>query len=88
MTGQPHTRFKEDPPYASPEAAARKLLGIVQAEVAESGLPYGYTGTWNWSFTRAGGTITEYAEGRKYGIAQGWFSIDDSGTRVTPQCGS
>jgi hypothetical protein len=57
----------------------------VQAEVAASGLPYGYTGTWNWSFTRAGGTIAEYSRGQEHGIAQGWFSIDDSGTRVTPK---
>lgn len=84
MLGQPQSRFKDDRPFASPEAAARKLLEIVQAEVAGSGLPYGYTGTWNSSFTRAGGSISEYAEGRDYGIPQGWFSIDDSGTRVTP----
>lgn len=85
MTGQPLNRFKEDRPLASPEAAARKLLEIVQAEVAESGLPHGYTGTWNSSFTRSGGSIAEYAAGRDYGVAQGWFSIDDSGTRVTPK---
>lgn len=38
--------------------------------------PHAYTGTWNLSFTRAGGSIAEYAEGRDFGIAKGWFSID------------
>lgn len=84
MHGKPQSRLKEDRPYASPEAAARKLLEIAQAEISASGLPYGYTGTWNSSFTRAGGSIAEYAEGRDYGITQGWFAIDESGTRVTP----
>jgi hypothetical protein len=77
-----------DRPYALPKAAAQKLLDIVAAEIAKSGLPYGYTGTWNSSFTRAGGSISEYTGGRDYGIAQGWFSIDDSGTRVTPAAGN
>jgi hypothetical protein len=33
---------------------------------------------------RAGCSIAEYAEGRDYGITQGWFTIDESGPRVTP----
>ena len=84
MHSQPIARFKEDRPYASPEAAARKLLEIIRAEIAVSKLPYAYTGTWNSSFTREGGSIAEYAEGRDYDIAQGWLKIDESGTRVTP----
>jgi hypothetical protein len=30
----------------------------------------------------AGGSIAEYSAGRKYAVAQGWFEIDSSGTRI------
>lgn len=63
-------------------AISRKLIEIATAEMAPTGQPHAYTGTWNLSFTRAGGSITEYAAGRDFGIAAGLFTIEDSGCRV------
>jgi hypothetical protein len=82
MHGQAHHHFKEDRPFASPEAAARKLVELIEAEMATGNLLHAYTGAWNASFTRAGGSIAEYGAGRDYGIAAGLFTIDDSGSRV------
>jgi hypothetical protein len=36
----------------------------------------------NTAFLRAGGNVAEYLAGRDYAIAQGWFKIDTSGTRI------
>jgi hypothetical protein len=73
MPGQAHHHFKEDRPFASPEAAARKLVELIEAEMAASNLPHAYTGTWNSSFTRAGDSIA--GAGRDFGMAQGWFRL-------------
>jgi hypothetical protein len=74
-------KFAEKRPYADPEAAARKLLEIVLAKDIDVG-QYAYTGVTNTSFLQAGGSVAEYTAGRDYAIAQGWFEIDRSGTRI------
>ena len=75
-------KFVTDRPFADPEAAARKLLDIVRASIAASGLPHAYTGVTNILFLRAGGTLDDYAAGRAFATAQKWFEIDRSGTRI------
>jgi hypothetical protein len=74
-------KLTEERPFAKPEAAARKLLEIVLSDDIDVG-QYSYTGVTNTAFTRAGGSVAEYAAGRDYAIAQGWFEIDRSGSRI------
>ena len=75
-------KYVTDRPFADPEAAARKLLDLVRASIAESGQPYAYTGAPNTAFTRAGGNLHEYAAGIRRAVAWKWFEIDRSGTRI------
>lgn len=75
-------KFVSDRPFADPDTAARKLLDIVRASIAESGLRHAYTGATNTAFTRAGGSIQEYSVGMKHAGAQKWLEIDKSGTRI------
>lgn len=81
MTGKPTTKFREDRPFASPGAAARELLRIYRNRLKD-GAPHTYTGVTNTEFIQSGGSVSEYGAGRDYGIAQKWFRIDESGTRV------
>jgi hypothetical protein len=74
-------KLTADRPFARPEAAARKLLEIVLADV-DIASQHAYTGVTNTAFTRAGGSVAEYAAGRDYAIAHGWLEIDPSGTRI------
>lgn len=75
-------KYVTDRPFAEPEAAARKLLDIVRASIAESRLPHAYTGATNTAFLRAGGSVEEYTAGQNFGAAQKWLQIDRSGTRI------
>lgn len=84
MSAQSISRFKEARPFASPEAAARKLLELVISEMAAIKQPHAYTGTVNSAFTRDGGSIAEYGEGIEYGVRHGLFELDSSGTRIKP----
>ena len=43
---------------------------------------YAYTGATNKAFIQAGGSVAEYIAGREFAIAQGWFEIDSSGSRM------
>ena len=81
--GGPAVRMKyvTDRPFANPEAAARKLLEIVLSNDIDVS-QYAYTGVTNTTFLRAGASVPEYLAGRDYAIAQGWFKIDTSGTRI------
>jgi hypothetical protein len=74
-------KFHRRSTFASPEAAARKLLEIVLAGDIDVG-QHADTGATNTAFLRAGGSVDEYAAGRDYAVAQGWFEIDRSGTRI------
>lgn len=56
-------------------AAASKIAELIEAEMAE-------TGSLNNAFTRAGGSLAEYRAGRDHGIAEGLFTVDDSGSRI------
>lgn len=82
MHGKPSIKFKEDAGFVSPEAAARKLVELAKAEMAGFGQPHAYTGTVNSSFTRSGGTVSQYRAGIEYAVAQGWLKVDLSGTRI------
>lgn len=83
MTATPIPKFKSDRPFTSPEAAARELLRIYREFIAaKPDIPHTYTGITNSAFTDAGGSVAEYGAGRDFGIAQNWFRIDESGTRV------
>jgi hypothetical protein len=74
-------RYVTDRPFATPEAAARKLLEIVLAKDIDVG-QFAYTGATNSAFLQAGGDVTEYIAGRDYTIALGWLEIDRFGTRI------
>lgn len=78
------TRFKSDRQFADPEAAARELLQIYRKFIDES--PYGpfcQVGVTNIEFIyRRGGSAAEYAAGRDFGIAKGWFEIYAGGNRI------
>ena len=82
MNSKPQTKFKEDRPFASPEAAALELLRIYREfTAARPGDGHTYTGVTNLAFTKNGGSIEEYSAGVKHGIDTGLFRIDESGTR-------
>lgn len=82
MTRASHKTFVEARPFADPEAAARELFRIYRMKLAD-GASHPYTGVTNSQFTSvSGGSVAEYALGRDFGIAQKWFRIDESGTRV------
>ncbi|MEO6780995.1 MAG: hypothetical protein ABI407_07520 [Bradyrhizobium sp.] len=53
-------KFVGDRPFSDPDAAARKLLDIVRASIAESGLRFAYTGASNTAFAHAGGSVAEH----------------------------
>jgi hypothetical protein len=75
-------KFTADRHFADLEAAARKLLDIVKASMAESGWPYAYTGATNAAFTRAGGSVQEYSADVTYAASHALFRIEPSGTRI------
>jgi hypothetical protein len=81
MLGNPHRTFVPDPKYPTHEAAARELLRLYRAHIAEA-WPYAYTGVTNMEFLRGGGTVEDYRAGIDHGVQQGWFSIE-AGSRVT-----
>jgi len=68
-------------PFAKPEAAARKLLEIVLSYGIDVGQNT-YTGVTFTAFLLVGGSVAEYTAGRDYAVAQGWFKIDRSGSRI------
>jgi hypothetical protein len=71
-------------PRGDPEAAARKLLDIVRASIATSGLPYAYTGKTNSESLSFGGSVDECSAGCRYAADRQWFRIERSGTRFEP----
>jgi len=77
------TQFKQDNPFANPEAAARKLVEIIRELQAARNEQHTYTGVVNSALTRTGGSIQNYANGRDFAIDKGWLSIDSSGTRIS-----
>ena len=41
-----------------------------------------YTGVTFTAFLLVDGSVAEYTAGRDYAVAQGWFKIDRSGSRI------
>ena len=74
-------KLTADRPFAKPEAGARKLLKIVLSNGIDVE-QYTSTRVTLTTFLHAGGSVAEYAAGRDYGVAQGWFEIDRSGSRI------
>lgn len=70
-------KYAVDREFANPEAAARKLLDIVRASIAESSLPYAYTGATNSEFLRAGGSISEYTAARNMRLRKNGLRLTD-----------
>jgi hypothetical protein len=70
--------FKEDHPFATPEAAEHKLLELANAIKAEheGRVPVGEINT---QFRNAGGTSAEYRAAVAAAIAHGWLTLHPSG---------
>jgi hypothetical protein len=70
--------FKDDPPFANPDVAERKLLELPNAMEAD---PAGRlsVGVLNMQFMAAGGSTAEYAGAVKAAIAHGWITLHPSG---------
>jgi hypothetical protein len=75
-------KFKEDRPFACPEAAERKLLELANAiEPDHAGRLS--VAVINKQFREAGGSYEEYAMAVKAAIAHGWITMHPSGGYVT-----
>ena len=57
-------KYKEDRPFAEPEAAARQLLAIILARNIDAG-QYADVGATNTAFPEAGGSVAEYLAGKE-----------------------
>lgn len=75
------SQVKQDEPFPTPEAAARKLVEIVKAQQGDE--PHAYTGVCNTDFLRTGSSVESYRRARNYAIDLGWLWIDGSGTRIS-----
>src|ERR1700687_234326 len=71
-------KFKESRPFATPEAAERKLLELANAVEADhaGGLSVEII---NRQFREAGGSYEEYGAAVKAAIAHGWITLHPSG---------
>ena len=75
-------KFKEDGPFATPEAAERKLLEIADAlEVDHAGRLS--VAIINRQYREAGGTYEEYGIAVKAAIAHGWITVHPSGAYLS-----
>ena len=71
-------RFKEDPPFATPEAAERKLLDLANAVEPDHAGRLSVEIV-NRQFREAGGSYEEYGAAVKAAIAHGWITMHPSG---------
>jgi hypothetical protein len=71
-------KFKEDRPFAMPEAAGQKLLELANAIEADRAVA-----VINKQFREAGGSYEEYGEAIKAAIAHGWLTMHPSGGYVS-----
>ena len=70
-------KFKEDRPFATPEAAERRLLELANAIEADQGrVPVSEINT---QFMAAGGSAAEYARAVEAAVAHGWLTLHPSG---------
>jgi hypothetical protein len=77
MTNGQLQKFKQERPYAKPEAAARKLIEIARTLPVDKGRMC--VGKWNDLFRAAGGSVDEYAAGRDQAIADGLIVMHECG---------
>jgi hypothetical protein len=71
-------KFKDEPPFANPDVAERKLLKLANAMEAD---PAGRLAVEiiNRQFRDAGGSYEEYSEAVKAAVAHGWITMHPSG---------
>jgi hypothetical protein len=77
MTDDKLLKFKQERPYAKPEATARKLIEIARGLPVDKGRKC--VGKWNDLFRAAGGSVDEYAAGRDQAIADGVIVMHECG---------
>jgi hypothetical protein len=75
-------KFKEDRPFAMPEAAGQKLLELANAIEADRAGRLSVA-VINKQFREAGGSYEEYGEAIKAAIAHGWLTMHPSGGYVS-----
>lgn len=87
MHGKPQNRFKEDRPFAKPEAAALELMRIFRDFIAARNDPtikHTYAGVTNREFILIkGASVEEWSQGIAYCKEQGWITMDGGG-RIFP----
>jgi hypothetical protein len=71
-------KFKEDRPFATPEAAERKLLELANAVEPDHAGRLSVA-VINKQFRDAGGSYEEYRAAVKAAIAHGWITMHPSG---------
>ncbi len=75
-------KFKEERPFATPEAAERKLLELANAiEPDHAGRLS--VAVINTQFVGAGGSYEEYGVAVKAAIAHGWLTLHPSGAYLS-----
>jgi hypothetical protein len=74
-------KFKEDRPFANPEAALAKLLEISNALEADHAGRIS-VGAINHAFLEAGGSVNEYGAAMHRAVADGWLDVHPSGAYV------
>jgi hypothetical protein len=77
MTDGKIQKFKRERSYATPEAAAQKLIEIARTLPVDKGRMC--VGKWNDLFRAAGGSVDEYAAGRDRAIADGLLKMHECG---------
>jgi hypothetical protein len=75
-------KFKDDRPFATPEAAERKLLEIGNAVEADHAGRLSVAVV-NKQFRDAGGSYEEYAVAVKAAVAHGWLTMHPSGAYLS-----
>jgi hypothetical protein len=75
-------KFKEDRPFAMPEAAEQKLLELANAIEADHAGRLSVA-VINKQFREAGGSYEEYGVAIKGVIAHGWLTMHPSGGYVS-----
>ena len=75
-------KFKQDRPFATPEAAERKLLELANASEADHAGRLAVE-IINRQFRDAGGSYEEYRAAVKAAIAHGWLMLHPSGAYLS-----
>jgi hypothetical protein len=81
-SGASSMKFKEDRPFATPEAAERKLLELANAIEADHAGRLSVE-IINRQFREAGGSYEEYGAAVKAAVAHGWLTLHPSGAYLS-----